>query len=569
FGVRAAHLLGYLGPVTAEELAAAQSKVGRNGVTLTRTDLVGRAGLEQEYDKYLRGRPGIKQLSVDHAGTVVGTVSDVSPVAGDYLVTSIDAHVQRVVEDQLKAAIARAHTQVDTNGVPYKANSGAAVVMEVDTGRVVAMASYPDYNPKVWVGGISNDQYKRLASAKRNYPLLNRAIQGQFAPASTFKVVTTSAAVAAGYSLNALYPCPSSLTVAGRDFSNYESSSYGDITIKKALEVSCDTVYYKIAYDLWLREGGYDAKPGAPQYVSEMAKAFGFGQPTGIDLPAEASGRVSDRAWRKEYYLANKDYYCNFDKRAPLADRQSAYLQQFAKEFCVDGYQYRAGDAVLSAIGQGDMLATPLQMAQAYAAVANGGTIYKPQIAKAVMTPGGQVVKQFEPKVTGKLPVSPETLAYIQNALAGVPVEGTAVYPFSTPTPFPLSQLPVAAKTGTGEVYGKQTTSWFASYAPANNPKFVVLMMVPEGGTGSLTSGASVRAIYEALFGVKGSTINPRWALLPGGNPVTTLPVIQRDGTIVAPKDSGLPRQGNGQASLPAVGPTGTRSNRVRARPSG
>jgi len=302
--------------------------------------------------------------------------------------------------------------------------------------------------------------------------------------------------------------------------------------------------------------------------VSETSKAFGFGMPTGVDLPGEASGRVADRQWRKEYYLANKDYYCNFDKRAPEADRNSAYLQQFAKEFCVDGDEYRAGDAVLSAIGQGDMLTTPLQIAQAYAAIANGGTIYKPQIGKAVMTPGGDVVKEFEPKVTGKLPASPETIAFLQDALAGVPVEGTAVYPFTYPTAFPLSQLPVAAKTGTGEVYGKQTTSWFASYAPANDPKFVVLMMVPEGGTGSLTSGASVRAIYEALFGVNGQSIDPKRGILPGGDPVSTLPVIERDGTIVPPKDTGLPRQDTGPSAVPAGGPTTTSANRRSRRQS-
>jgi penicillin-binding protein 2 len=145
-----------------------------------------------------------------------------------------------------------------------------------------------------------------------------------------------------------------------------------------------------------------------------------------------------------------------------------------------------------------------------------------------------------------------------------VPVYGTATYPFSTPTAFPLGELPVAAKTGTGEVYGKQTTSWFASYAPANDPKFVVLMMVPEGGTGSLTSGASVRAIYEALFGVNGQSIDPKQAILPGGDPVDTLPVIEPDGTIVAPKDSGLPKQNKGQdqAALPATGPKASASPR-------
>lgn len=544
FGARASQVLGYLGPVTAEELTAAQSKVGRNGVTLTRADLVGRAGLEQQYDRYLRGLPGVKQLSVDNAGNVVGTVSNVDPVPGSYLVTSLDARVQRVVEQQLKAAIARAHTQSEPGGAPYRASTGAAVVMEADTGRVVAMASYPDYNNNMWVGGVTTKQYKRLTSDSSDYPLLNLATQGQFAPASTFKVVSTTAAIQAGFSLYGTYPCPPSLTVAGRTFTNFESSSYGDITFQKALEISCDTVYYGLAYNMWQQEGGYDLKAGAQDYVAETARAFGFGRPTGIDLPAESSGRVTDRTWRKQYWLTNKDYYCNFDTEAPPADRNNAYLQRFAKEFCVSGYRYNPGDAVLSAIGQGDMLATPLQVAQAYGAIANGGTIYRPQLAKAVVSPDGEVVKQFQPKPEGRLPASPEVISYIQDALAGVPVAGTATYPFQYPSPFPLSRLPVAAKTGTGEVVGKQTTSWFASYAPANDPKFVVLMMVPQGGTGSLTSGASVRAIYEALFGVRGQTVNAKWAVLPGGRPVAGLPTIRPDGRVVQPKDSGLPKPG-------------------------
>ncbi|MEO8330248.1 MAG: penicillin-binding transpeptidase domain-containing protein, partial [Candidatus Nanopelagicales bacterium] len=566
FGMNAAHLLGYLSPVTAEELAAQESSAGRRGAKYTRTDLVGRAGLEQEYDAYLRGRPGIKQLSVDSAGNVTGTVAEKAPTPGDNLVTSIDAHVQKVVEDQLKLAIQRARTQVDPDGVPYKASTGAAIVMEVDTGRVVAMASYPSYNPSIWTGGISNHQYAQLSSEQADVPLVNRAIQGQFAPASTFKIATTMAAVNAGYSLYDTYPCPSSLTIAGRPFSNYESESHGDLTFKQALEVSCDTVYYKIAYELWQNEGGYDAKPGVTEYVSDAAKALGYGKATGIDLPGEASGRIVNRQWRKDYYAANKDYYCNFDEEAPPADRDSAYLQQLAKEFCADGDEYRAGDAVLSAIGQGDQLSTPLQTAQAYAALANGGTIYQPQLAKAIVSPDGEVVKEFEPNPVGKVPASPETISYLQDAFAAVPVSGTAYYPFHSPTAFPLSQIPIAAKTGTGEVYGSQTTSWFASYAPADDPEFVVLMMVPEGGTGSLTSGASVRAIYEALFGVDGLTVDAKQAIIPGGDPITGLPTIARDGTINLPHDDGLP--GTSQSGLPAATETGKKNgkNGRRAR---
>jgi penicillin-binding protein 2 len=559
YGANAAQVLGYLGPVTAEELDKSQSRVGR-GAVLSRTDLVGRAGIEQVYDKYLRGKPGVKQLSVDSAGNVVGTVSNVDPTAGNYLVTNIDAHVQSVVESELQKALQLGRSTFDQNtGRYYRAKTGAAIVMEVDTGRIVAMASTPSYDPSIWVGGIGNRQYRKLSSAKAGTPLINRAIQGQYAPASTWKVVTTAAAVNAGYSLYGAYDCPSSLTIGTQVFNNYESSSYGPISFAKALEVSCDTVFYGLAYDMWLRQGGLDPKPDVPEWIAEAAKGFGFGEPTGVDLPGEAAGRIADREFRRTYYAANRDYYCNFRKEA-APDQQTPYLLRFAAEFCQDGDQFRAGDAVLSAIGQGDMLATPLQMASAYAAIANGGTLYKPEIGRAVMSPSGDVVKEFQPKSEGKLPASPETISYLQNALTGVTATGTAAWRF---VGFPLGQIPVASKTGTGEVYGQQTTSWFASYAPADNPKYVVLMMVPEGGTGSGTSAPSVRRIYEALFGIQGSSVNPKTAIVPGGKPIKQLPVIEADGTIDTPRDNGLP--GNQDPGIPATSSKSTKSNRRRA----
>ncbi|MDH4352441.1 MAG: penicillin-binding protein 2 [Actinomycetota bacterium] len=560
YDVNAAQILGYLGPVTAEELDQAESRVGR-GATLSRTDLVGRAGIEQVYDKFLRGKPGVKQLSVDSAGNVVGTVSNVDPTPGNYLVTNIDAHVQSVVEDELQKALLLGRSQFDDNtGRYYRARTGAAVVMEVDTGRVVAMASTPSYDPSIWVGGISNSDYRKLSSEKAGTPLINRAIQGQYAPASTWKVVTTAAAVNAGYSLYGGYDCPSSVTIGTQVFNNFESSSYGPISLAKALEVSCDTVFYNFAYDMWLRQGGLDPKPDVPEWIADAARGFGFGEQTGVDLPGEASGRIADREFRRTYYAANRDYYCNFRKEAPK-DQQTPYLVRFAEEFCLDGDQFRAGDAVLSAIGQGDMLSTPLQMARAYAAIANGGTLYKPQIGRAVMSPGGEVVKDFQPKEQGKLPASDATISYLQDALIGVTATGTAAWKF---VGFPLGEIPVASKTGTGEVYGQQTTSWFASYAPADNPKYVVLMMVPEGGTGSGTSAPSVRRIYEALFGIKGSTVDPKTAIIPGGGPIRQLPEIAPDGTIQLPKDDGLP--GKQEPGIPATSSKNTKQNRRRAR---
>jgi penicillin-binding protein 2 len=536
FGARATHILGYLGPVTDAELQAQQKDgLKRGEVQLQRTDLVGRDGLEAEYDQWLRGVPGITKLSVDHTGAVVGTASQTNPVPGDYLVTSINAKLQAVVEQQLKAAIARARSQTDPSGVPYHANSGAAVVLDATNGHVLAMASAPDYNPSIWVNGITEKQYKGLLNPSAGTPLINRAIAGQYAPASTFKIVSTSAAVQAGYSLYGYYPCPPSFTVGTQTWTNFESEyATGPISFAKALGISCDTVYYKIAYDLWLKEGGLSAPTSATDPMTSMAKSFGFGSRTGIDLPGESSGRIADRAYKKWYWEQTKDYNCNYKKKAPPS-QQTPYLLALAAENCTDGWIYRAGDAVNFAIGQGDTTVTPLQLAEAYMGVANGGTLWKPQLAEAVVAPDGTVVKQFQPKSDGKVPVPSDVLAYIRNALEQVPVSGTAVYPFLG---FPLSKIPIAAKTGTGEVHGQQTTSWFASFAPANDPKYVVVMMVPQGGTGSLTSGASVRAIYEALFGVHGSTVDPKTAIYPNGPP-TTLPRIKRDGTIVVSPSPG------------------------------
>ena len=551
YGARAAQVLGYVGPISAEELEAAEQEDGRRGSTYTSFDIVGKSGLEQVYDDYLRGRPGVKKLAVDSAGNVTGTVAEREAVPGDYLVTSIDAHVQKVVEDQLKAAIDRAH-QAGANGTEssYPANTGAAIVMEVDTGRIVAMASYPDYDPAIWVGGVSNKQYEQLSNDSSNYPLINRAISGEYAPASTFKVVTASAAAAAGFALSGLYQCSDSFTVPGstQSFTNFEAGMTETMTVGRALEVSCNTVFYGLAYDMYVNEGGLDAGQNAPEYLFNTAKSYGYGSPTGIDLPAEADGRVPDRDWRRDYWEANKDYYCNFEKQAPPADRNSDYLRRLNAELCIDGYQMRPGDAILAAIGQGDVLATPIQVARAYAAIANGGTLYRPQVAKAVMSPDGGVVKRFAPKDQGRVGASEQTLAYIRAALANVPVQGSADYRY---VDFPLSQVPVAAKTGTGQVFGKATTSWYASYAPADDPEFVVLMMVPEGGTGSGTSAPSVNEIYRALFGIDGMNVDPAQAILPRGRPVTDLPTINSDGTIEIPKDDGVP--GKSQSGLPAA----------------
>ena len=546
-GANAAHELGYLGPVTDEELAerdqtGALPGGGRLERVLQGTDLIGRAGLESQYDADLRGRPGVKVLAVDHQGGVSGVVSQTDPIPGNYLVTTIDADVQAEAEDQLEAAIMRARQTGDINkgyATKLKADSGAVVVMDVRTGGIVAMASYPTYDPNIWVGGISSKDYRQISSKRNKYPNQSRAFQGEFAPASTFKAVTLPAAVRAGYSLDGSYNCPSAYSIGGSPKRNYESQAYGVISMLRAIQVSCDTVFYKFAYETWLRMGGLDAKKNAKDPFTEMAKGFGLGRRTGLDLPGEADGRIADRAWKRAYWKATKDFYCakaktGYPEVARTDPRRAAYLLQLSRENCVDGYAYRGGDAANFAIGQGDTTTTPLQMARVYAAVANGGKLVTPHIGRAVMTPDGELLRRIEPEPAGDVPVSDSTLSWLRQALRTVTETGTGYGPFAR-AQFPLDKLPVATKTGTGEVYGKQTTSWFASYAPANDPQYAVVMMVSQGGTGSGISGPSVAELYKKLFGITGSRVELAKASPPGGRPTTKLPAVRRDGTVVLP----------------------------------
>ena len=546
-GANAAHELGYLGPVTDQELEARSVENARRGAknetVLQGTDLIGRAGLEREYDEDLRGRPGVRTLAVDHQGGVSGVLSETAPTPGNYLVTTIDAEVQAAAEKQLKAAIMRARQTGDINkgyATKLKADSGAVVVMDVNTGGIVGMASWPTYDPNIWVGGISTKDYKAITSKKNHYPNQSRAFQGEFAPASTFKAVTLPAAVKAGYSVHNAYNCPSSYSIGGSPKRNYESQGYGVISMLRAIQVSCDTVFYKFAYETWLRMGGLKAKKKAKDPFTEMAKAFGLGRPTGLDLPSESDGRIADRAWKRAYWKATRDFYCakaktGYPEVATKDPRRAAYLVQLSKENCVDGWAYRGGDAANFAIGQGDTTTTPLQMARVYAAVANGGTLVTPHIGRAIMTPDGKLVRRIEPKPAGTVPVSQATLRWMRMALRTVTEVGTGYGPFYR-AGFPIGKLPVATKTGTGEVYGKQTTSWFASFAPANKPQYAVVMMVSQGGTGSGVSGPSVAELYKTLFGVKGPRVDLAKAAPPGGHPTTVLPAVRPDGTVVQPE---------------------------------
>ena len=521
FGINAAHVLGYNSPVTESELEAAEKS---RDATVTPLSIVGRSGVEKAYDRWLRGVPGTREVSVDSFGRVLGLAGVRQPKPGYTLVTSLDAKVQSVVERQLEKTILTARKTFDeVSGKKYVADSGAAVVLDAKTGGVVAMASYPTYDPSLWVSGISQGDLERLYSEKAGTPLLSRATQGQFAPGSTFKPFMTAGAMTHGYGPDSRLDCSSSFTVGNRAFKNYESGAYGSIDFARALQVSCNTFFYRVGYDFWQRFGSDEEDVNARDPLVTMAERFGFGEVTGIDLPSEMSGRIADRHWKLQYWKANKDYYCRIGKK-PGND----FIHIFAREFCLEGNRYRAGDAVNFAIGQGDTIVTPLQLARAYAALSNGGKLMEPHVGKAIVDPRGQVVKKIKPKVSARVPANDRVLRYIDTALQGTTRIGTSAWRFLE---FPLDDIKIRSKTGSAEVYGKQSTSWLASYTK----QYVVVMMVAQGGTGSGTSGPAVRAIWEALYGVDGMKVRTDKAAQPGAHPPKHLPMFRRDGSITAP----------------------------------
>ena len=513
-GVNAAHELGYVGPVTEEDLS------GVNGRSYYRSETIGKTGLEFQYDSYLRGTPGIRTVIVDRKESITRESQNTQPIGGNHLVTSLDVRLQAGVEKALADAIGRARAS------GYPGDSGAAVVMDIRNGQILAMASYPTYDPNSWEKGLSVKDAKALFSEKNNVPALSRPLQGLFAPASTFKAVSLVAAANAGYNLNAIYDCPSQTQIGTRAFQNFDSKALGRMNMKKAMAVSCDTIWYQIAYDEWVRDGGLRPKSNPNDYFFKAAEGFQVNKKTGIDMPSESAGRLANREWRKDWYEQNKDFYCNYKDRAKK-NQLTTFLIELARENCLDGDKIRAGDAVNFSIGQGDTVITPLKLTQMYAALGNGGKILRPSIAKAVVSTDGKIIKKIQPKQLGTLPATPATLKLLEASMREVVTAGTATGAFAG---FPVA---ISGKTGTAQVFGrnangslKADTSWFASYGPTENPRYAVVMMVSQGGFGASVSGVGVRKIYETLFGVTGSRVDPAKAIFPDGKPPVKLPKI-------------------------------------------
>jgi penicillin-binding protein 2 len=460
-GSMAAHLLGNMGEITKEQLKEQRFKGYSAG------DLVGQGGLEWSYDRWLRGRDGVAKVEVDafgrpkqHDPVPGGRL----PEPGDTLVSTLDAKVQAKAEEALRYAIDLAHS----TGA-YKADGAAALVLDVKTGEVLAMASYPTFDPNVWVGGISTKDYKKLSDPHANKPMFNRAIQEQKAVASTFKVVDAVAGLEEGViSPYTTFFCNGSFKVPiaydKTVWNCWLPGGHGGLDLVQAITQSCDVYFYNVGYLFYQRKG---------TELADWAGRLGMGKPTGIDVPGEVAGRVPTPAWRRSYFESEVDKI------------------------------WTPGNSVNLSIGQGDLEATPLQLAVTYSAIANGGYIVQPHLGKKIIDPQGKMVRDLQAAKPRKIDISQSTLDVVRRGLyeAANSSTGTSSVVFAG---YPVE---IAGKTGTAEVFGAGDYAWYASFAPANDPKYVVVVMVEQGGHGGTVAAPAARLIYDALFQVKSEKV--------------------------------------------------------------
>lgn len=435
----AAHLIGYLGEISEKQL----KEPGNSGYGPG--DLIGKYGIEKSLESDLKGTEGGKEVEVDALGRKINVVNWNAPYPGNNVKLTIDIRTQ-------VAAWAALRDQV-----------GAAVAMEPKTGRILAMVSTPSFDPNVLSSGISATEWKELIENPLNV-LNNRVIQGQYPPASTFKPIHATAALEekAITPATRIYSGPS-FRFAGRDYRDWKEEGHGTISVHRAIVESSDTFFYQTGLML-----GVDR-------LATYSRSFGFGSRTGIPMLNEKAGIVPSTEWKKKTY----------------------------------GVKWYDGETISVSVGQGYMLTTPLQLLDAYAAIANGGTLYTPQVVEEITNPTGTLIKGFTPEERGKVSVSPETLAFVRAALAGVVEEdgGTAHF-------LKASGLKIAGKTGTAQVsklikrtknvksitYKYRDHAWFAGFAPYDDPKIAVVVIVEHGGFGASAAAPVARELFKAYL---------------------------------------------------------------------
>jgi penicillin-binding protein 2 len=456
-----AHLFGYVGEVSQAELEDPTFA----GVEMG--DRVGKAGIEAEYDRFLRGRNGATRVQVDAYGNLTDHLGAERPEQGKQLRLSLDLDVQRTAQAALAGGT----------------GLGAFAVMDVHNGEVLALGSNPSFDPNLFAKVVRESDYKRLTSDETGAPLTNRAVSGGYPTGSTFKLITAVAALQGGLiTPDTVLNDPGSLTVGDVVFKNAGGVAHGALALRQALTVSSDVFFYQLGRDM----DSY----GNGQLLQTWARRLGLGRMTGIDLPDEAPGFVPGRAWRDRQF--RKFLRCEKRKKPTEAE-----ILQGA---C--GWQNRpwsVGDNVNLSVGQGDLAANPLQMAVAYAAVANGGRVLRPRLGQRIENSAGQAEQNLEAPTARKLRISAANRQAIMDGL-----RGAASAPGGTSTPvFEGFPIPIAGKTGTAEKgFGRADQSWYVALAPWPDPKYVVAVTDEAGGFGADTAAPMARLILSELFNV-------------------------------------------------------------------
>lgn len=481
-----AQVIGYVRQINEEQLAANKDNGYKPG------DNFGQSGLEHTYEQYLRGQDGGRQVEVDATGKAIRDLGVKDPVPGNNLVLTIDQKIQKAAEE----ALSRSSQQAIKLG-HAEARAGAAVALDLRTGAVLALASYPTYDPVKLSGILSQKDYDEFFNSPWK-PLLNRALL-PYAPGSTFKMIVAMAGLESGKTTSQETIIDPGYFFLGRAFNDWQPGGHGNVNLVRAIKVSCDTYFYQLGYRV-----GIDA-------IARIAHEFGMAEKTGIELPGEESGVVPGPDTKLQQRLV----YLNKDSKDKVKEIEQKYNDLLAKttdenqrkdllgkrsdelraiQWDLDWHDY---DTIISSIGQGDNRYTPLELANYAAAIANGETRYKPYLVQKVTDPSGNVLLENAPVEIGHINVSPETLAVVRQGMHEVtqPPDGTA-------NGFFVGFPPVAAKTGTAEVSGHDNHAVFVAFAPYDNPEIAVAVVMEFAGHGGTAAGPVAEDMLAAYFGL-------------------------------------------------------------------
>lgn len=436
----AAHLIGYLGEINSDELKSSKYSALKPG------DYIGKFGIEKAFESFLRGKRGGRQVEVNVMGQVVGVLKTVEAQAGNNIYLTIDHILQQQAETLLKDA------------------AGAVVAMDPGTGHILALASSPPFDQNLFVNGMSHEQWEALITNPFS-PMENKAIQGEYPPASTFKIITAIAGLEEGVvDENFTVYCPGHYKFGNRIYRCWKKGGHGDVDLVKALTESCDVYFYQLGQKLKIDR------------IASYASSCGLGSPTGINLDHEAAGLIPTSIWKKRH----------------------------------TGMPWQPGETLSVAIGQGYDLVTPLQMVVLTSAVANGGIRYKPLILMEIRTGKGKTIIKGEAQAVGKLPISKQTLAMIKKCLWEV-----VNHPKGTGRIARIDGIDVSGKTGTAQLVERKDDdteseteisdhhkahAWFVSYAPSIDPKIAVAVIVEHGEHGSSAAAPIARDIIKTYL---------------------------------------------------------------------